>query len=49
MEWYMGHVSTHVPHLDLVDFGQNVFATASPHDLLWSHEKNFKSVDAMAL
>ena len=24
----MAHVWTHVPHLDLVDFGQNVFATA---------------------
>ena len=24
----MDHVSTHVPHLDLVDFGQNVFTTA---------------------
>ena len=48
MEWSMEHPWTNVPHLDLVDFGQNVFATARPHDLLWSHEKKFKSVDAMA-
>ena len=26
----MAHVWTYVPHLDLVDFGQNVFATARP-------------------
>ena len=28
MEWYMDHVCIHVPHLDLVDFGQNVSTTA---------------------
>ena len=28
MKWYIGHVCAHVPHLDLVDFGQNVFSTA---------------------
>ena len=27
----MGHVCTHVPHLDLVDFDQKVFATARPN------------------
>ena len=25
---YMDHVCTHMPHLDLVDFDQKVFATA---------------------
>ena len=30
MQWYMDHVCTHVPHLDLVDIGQNVSATARP-------------------
>ena len=27
MQWYMDYVCTHVPHLDLVDIGQNVSAT----------------------
>ena len=27
MQWYMDHVCIHVPHLDLVDIGQNVSAT----------------------
>ena len=27
MKWYMDHVCTHVPHLDLVDIGQNMSAT----------------------
>ena len=43
----MDHVCTHVPHLDLVDIGQNVFATDrlmvtrdlikkdSNHSMLW--------------
>ena len=41
----MDHVFTHVPHLDLVDIGQNVSATDR---LMGTHEKNFKSLDAMA-
>ena len=27
MQWYMDHVCTHVPHLDLVDIDQNVSTT----------------------
>ena len=27
MKWYIDHVCTYVPHLDLVDIGQNVSAT----------------------
>ena len=27
MQWYMDHVCTHEPHLDLVDIDQNVSAT----------------------
>ena len=27
MQWYMDHVCTHVPHLDLVDIGQDMSAT----------------------
>ena len=27
MGWYMDHVCTHVPHLDLVDIGRNMSAT----------------------
>ena len=26
MQWYMDHVCIHVPHLDLVDIGQNMSA-----------------------
>ena len=47
MQWYMDHVCTHVPHLDLVDIGQNVSTTVrlmgscdpvkkdSKHLMLW--------------
>ena len=27
MQWYMDHVCTHVPHLDLVDIGQDMSTT----------------------
>ena len=27
MQWYMDHVCSHVPHLDLVDIGRNMSAT----------------------
>ena len=27
MQWYMDHVCTHVPHLNLVDIGQDVSTT----------------------
>ena len=27
MQWYMDHPCTHVPHLDLVDIGQDMSAT----------------------
>ena len=30
MQWYMDYVCTHVSHIDLVDIGHNVSATARP-------------------
>ena len=41
----MDHVCTHVPHLDLVDFGQNVSTTARLIVSCIPVEK-FKSLDA---
>ena len=46
MEWYMAHVWTHVPHLDLVDFGQNVFTTPRDEAHMWYPSKKFESLDA---
>ena len=44
----MEHPWTHVPHLDLVDFDQKVFATARPNMSSDPVMKKFKSVDARA-
>ena len=48
MKWSMDHVCTHVPHLDLVDFDQKVFATARTNISSDPAMKKFKSVDARA-
>ena len=47
MQWYMDHVFTHVPHLDLVDIGQNVSAIVKLMSTLNSIKK-LKSVNATA-
>ena len=44
----MGHVWTHVPYLDLFDFGQNVFKTARPKMSSDPAKEKFKLVDARA-
>ena len=48
MKWYMDHVCTHVPHLDLVDIGQNMSVTDRLMGTPKSHEKIFKSLNATA-
>ena len=48
MEWYMDHVCTHVPHLDLVDIGQNMSTTDRLMGTLNIMKKNFKLLDATA-
>ena len=44
----MAQLCTYVPHLDLVDIGRNMSATDRLMGTPNSHEKIFKSLNAMA-